>query len=68
MEAMFRSWWQKTSKPLNAIIVLVLVVLLALLVVIILGYIFNWPWTGLHGRTLYDWLQLRIIARSVCLS
>ena len=39
----------------------VLVVLLALLVVIILGYSFNWSWTGLHGRTLYDWLQLLII-------
>src|SRR5438128_9059503 len=28
---------------------------------IILGYIFSWSWTGLHGRTLYDWLQLLII-------
>src|SRR6266567_737136 len=27
----------------------------------ILGYKFNWPWTGLHGRTIYDWLQLLII-------
>ena len=59
--ARLRSWWQKTSKPLDAVIVTVLVVLLALLVVIILGYSFNWSWTGLHGRTLYDWLQLLII-------
>ncbi|SRR5258708_9209395 len=61
MRARLRSWWQKTSKPLNAVIVTALVVLLALLVVIILGYIFNWPWTGLRERTLYDWLQLLII-------
>ncbi len=51
MRARLRSWWQKTSKPLNAVIVTALVVLLALLVVIILGYIFNWPWTGLRERT-----------------
>src|SRR5713101_6023346 len=61
MLARLRSWWQKTSKPLDAVIIMVLVVLLALLVMIILGYIFNWPWTGLHGKTLYDWLQLLII-------
>ncbi len=48
---------QKTSKPLSAVLVLVL----SLLVLIIFGYIFNWTWTGLHGRTLYDWLQLLII-------
>ena len=61
MMARLRSWWQKTSKPLGAVIVTVLVVLLALLVVIILGYRFNWPWTGFQRRTLYDWLQLLII-------
>ena len=61
MLAKLRSWWQKTSKPLDAVIVTVLVVLLALLVVIVLGYILNWSWTGLHGKTLYDWLQLLII-------
>ncbi len=47
--------------PLRVGFFTVLVVLLALLVVIILGYSFNWSWTGLHGRTLYDWLQLLII-------
>ena len=61
MMARLRSWWQKTSKPLDAVIVTVLVVLLALLVMIILGYNFNWSWTGVHGKTLYDWLQLLII-------
>jgi len=59
--ANLRSWWKKTIKPLDAVIVLVLVVLLALLVVIILGYSFNWSWTGFQRRTLYDWLQLLII-------
>ena len=38
-----------------------LVVLIALVVVIVLGYTNNWNWTGLHGKTLYDWLQLLII-------
>jgi len=59
--ARLRSWRQKASKPLVAVIVTMTVVLLALLVLIILGYIFNWPWVGLHGVTLYSWLQLLII-------
>lgn len=57
----FRSWWKNASKMLDAVIILSLVILLVLFVLIILGYIFNWSWTGLHGRTLYDWLQLLII-------
>jgi len=61
MLARLRSWRQKTSKTLDAVIIISLVILLALLVMIILGYIFNWPWTGLRGRTLHDWLQLLII-------
>jgi len=61
MIARFRSWWKNTSKTLDAVIISSLVILLVLLVLIILGYIFNWSWTGLHGRTLYDWLQLLII-------
>lgn len=61
MRARLRSWWQKTSKPLDAVIVTVLSVLLVLLVLIVFGYLFNWPWTGFHGKTLYDWLQLLII-------
>ena len=59
--AMLRSWWKNTSKTLDAVVILMLVVLVALVVVIILGYANNWNWTGLHGRTLYDWLQLLII-------
>src|SRR6266566_825417 len=61
MIARLRSWWQKTSKTLDAVVILMLVVLIALVVVIVLGYTNNWNWTGLHGRTLYDWLQLLII-------
>ncbi len=61
MVSRFHSWWQNTSKTLDAVIISSLVILLILLVLIILGYIFNWPWTGLRGKTLYDWLQLLII-------
>jgi hypothetical protein len=61
MLARLRSWWQKTSKTLDAVVILMLVVLVALVVVIILGYANNWNWTGLRGKTLYDWLQLLII-------
>lgn len=61
MLARLRSWWQKTSKTLDAVILGSLVILLVLVVLIILGYANNWLWTGLHGRTLYDWLQLLII-------
>ncbi len=61
MVSKLRLWWQKTSKTLDAVIIISLVIVLVLLVLIILGYRFNWPWTGLHGKTLYDWLQLLII-------
>src|SRR5947199_5432522 len=61
MRVWFRSWLQKTSKMLDAVIISSLVILLILLVLISLGYIFNWPWAGLHGKTLWDWLQLLII-------
>ncbi len=61
MRAKLRSWWKNTSKTLDAVIIISLVILLVLLVLIILGYIFNWSWAGLHGKTLYDWLQLLII-------
>jgi Pentapeptide repeats (8 copies) len=54
----------------------VLVVVIALIVLFILGYIFNWTWTGVgpyvspphpqgsdfqREKTLYDWFQLAII-------
>jgi len=59
MRARLRSWWKNTSKTLDAVIIISLVILLALVVMIILGYIYNWTWAGLHGRTLYDGGVLR---------
>src|SRR5260370_20257398 len=61
MVAKLHSWWQNTSKTLDAVISISLVILLVLLVLVILGYRLNGSWTGLHGKTLYDWLQLLII-------
>ena len=52
---------KKAIKPLNVLVIIVCIVVAVLVVVVILGYGFNWHWTGLHGRTLYDWLQLLII-------
>jgi uncharacterized membrane protein len=34
--------------------------ILLLLAVIVLGYIFQWPWTGFQKKTLWDWMQLLI--------
>lgn len=69
------SWWQKAKKPLEVAVISVLIIgFIALLIIIILGYIFNWSWTGLGpysppskasgfqpGKRLWDWLQLLII-------
>jgi len=56
-----RSWWNNTSKTLDVVIILMLVVLLAVIVVSILGYEYDLNWSGLHGKTFWDWLQLLII-------
>src|SRR6266699_3076249 len=56
-----RSWWKNTSKTLDVVVILMLVVLLAVIVVSILGYAYNLNWSGLHGKTFWDWLQLLII-------
>jgi uncharacterized protein YjbI with pentapeptide repeats len=56
-----RFWWKNTSKTLDAVVILMLVVLLAVIVVSILGYAYNLNWSGLHGKTFWDWLQLLII-------
>jgi len=72
MIAKLRSWWQKIKQhPMATVIIMLAVALgIALLVVLVLGYIFNWGWTGLTpyknsglqpGKTLWDWLQLLII-------
>jgi len=72
MGARSRSWWRRIKQHS---VVTVLISLSALLVVlVILGYIFNWGWTGLgpyihpakdsnfqRGKTLWDWMQLLFI-------
>src|SRR6266702_1275989 len=61
MLKMLRSWWKNTSKTLDVVVILMLVVLLAVIMVSILGYAYNLNWSGLHGKTFWDWLQLLII-------
>jgi uncharacterized protein YjbI with pentapeptide repeats len=34
---------------------------LAFLIIVICGYLFGWKWTGLPGRTLWNWLDLLIV-------
>src|SRR2546421_12789050 len=62
MEARLLAWWQKAKKPLEVFCIIVGCILaIALLVVIALTYLFNVNVPGLHGKTLWDWLQLLII-------
>jgi energy-coupling factor transporter transmembrane protein EcfT len=62
MGARLRSWWQIVRKSLAVVGIMVACVLgITLIVVIALAYIFNVNIPGLHGKTLWDWLQLLII-------
>ena len=75
MGTRLRSWRQKIKQhPVAAVLTALLVVVIVLVVLSVLGYIFNWNWTGLgsyipptkagnfqRGKTLWDWLQLLII-------
>jgi len=62
MGARLRSWWQIVRKSLAVVGIIVACVLgITLIVVIALAYIFNVNIPGLHGKTLWDWLQLLII-------
>src|SRR5260370_7044216 len=75
MGTRLRSWRQKIKQhPVAAVLTALLVVGIVLVVLSVLGYIFNWNWTGLgsyipptkagnfqRGKTLWDWLQLLII-------
>ncbi len=62
MGVRLRSWWQRVRKLLEIFVILAgCIVVIALLVVIVLAYIFNVNVPGLHGKTLWDWLQLLII-------
>jgi hypothetical protein len=66
--ARLHSWWQQIkTHPVRTVLIALLSIVVIL---IILGYIFNWHWTGLvpessepkqHAKTLWDWLQLLII-------
>jgi len=66
------SWWQRIKQHPVATVLIPLSALLVVLV--ILGYVFNWGWTGLspyippikdsnfqRGKTLWDWMQLLFI-------
>jgi len=62
MGARPRSWWQIVRKSLAVVGIIVACVLgITLIVVIALAYIFKVNIPGLHGKTLWDWLQLLII-------
>src|SRR6266481_5316517 len=62
MGVRFRLWWQKIRKPLEIFVVIAGCILLIVLIVLIaLAYIFSVNIPGLHGKTLWDWLQLLII-------
>jgi hypothetical protein len=71
MVARGRSWWQLIKQhPVRAVLIALLSIVVVLIILSILGYIFNWHWTGLvpetsepkqHAKTLWDWLQLLII-------
>jgi H+/Cl- antiporter ClcA len=74
-QQMFRSWWQQIRiHPVASVFIALLTAVFVLIV--LLGYIFNWSWTGLgsysyipptttsnlqRGKTFWDWLQLLII-------
>jgi uncharacterized protein YjbI with pentapeptide repeats len=37
------------------------VLVVAILVSVVCGYLFGWTWTGVSGRTLWDWFQLLVV-------
>lgn len=45
-----RSWLQQIKKhPVTTVLIALLAVVILLIILSILGYIFNWDWTGLNG-------------------
>src|SRR6266567_3437102 len=72
-----RSWWQQINRhPVRTVLITFLAVVVVLIILSILGYIYNWDWTGLgpyvspphskdsdfqRSKTMWDWLQLLII-------
>ena len=69
-----RSWWQNIKiYPVRFILIVFLTVVIVLIILSVLGYIFNWEWTGLgsyvspphpkdsdfqRSKTLWDWFNL----------
>ena len=53
-----QSRWQPTRRQLLWAGV---VASAAFLIIVICGYLFEWKWTGLPKRTLWDWLKLLIV-------
>jgi uncharacterized protein YjbI with pentapeptide repeats len=52
-------WWQKIKRPLLvAGIIVVSIFVIVTIVGIVGGYFFNWGWTGIKTKTLWDWLNL----------
>ncbi len=52
-------WWQKMKRPLLvAGIIVASIFVIVTIVGIIGGYLFNWGWTGIKTKTLWDWLNL----------
>ena len=48
-----QNWWQKNQNLLmRTMLVILLAVVIVLIMLIILGYIFNWDWTGLNATNL----------------
>jgi hypothetical protein len=78
-----RSWWQQIKiHPVRIVLIAFLAAVIVLIISGILGYIFNWDWTGLgpyvspphskdsnfqRGKTPWDWLQLLIIPAMLAL-
>jgi hypothetical protein len=45
-----RSWWQQIrTHPVSTALIALLAVVIILIILSILGYIFNWGWTGLNA-------------------
>lgn len=59
LEAKLRSWRKKIKRPRLVVGVFVAgIPVIALIIAIIGGYLFNWTWSGVSQKTLWDWLNL----------
>lgn len=74
---LLHSWWRQVKQhPGCTVLIALLTIVIVMIILIVLGYIFNWSWTGLgpfispphtsstdfqRGKTLWDWLQLLFI-------